>query len=81
MLRKSIFLGVTSYLYSQYDPQCCGIIGVISTNGSACNIIFEGVQLLQNRGYDSAGMGTVNKSKEVEFNIFKIEANHHQVCE
>ena len=34
----------------------CGIIGVISKRDDVQKFCMEGIELLQNRGYDSAGM-------------------------
>ena len=38
----------------------CGIIASISTD--VFNILIEGLKQLQNRGYDSAGITTINKT-------------------
>lgn len=40
---------------------CCGIIGVITTTNNAEVIVKDGVSLLQNRGYDSAGIVTFTR--------------------
>lgn len=40
---------------------CCGIIGVITTSNNAEIVVKEGVSLLQNRGYDSAGIVTFTR--------------------
>lgn len=41
-------------------PEACGIVGVISQRPDvdARSILLEGLTVLQNRGYDSAGMAT-----------------------
>ncbi|CAK91231.1 unnamed protein product (macronuclear) [Paramecium tetraurelia] len=64
MFKKLFALGLGGSLIN-YSVKCCGIIGVLTTEDNAEKVIFEGVQLLQNRGYDSAGIGTVNKQKEL----------------
>ncbi|KAF0690567.1 Aste57867_18054 [Aphanomyces stellatus] len=38
---------------------CCGIVGVIGTQQNAKEILLEGLTVLQTRGYDSAGMCTL----------------------
>uniref|UniRef100_F0WD17 Glutamine--fructose-6-phosphate aminotransferase [isomerizing] n=1 Tax=Albugo laibachii Nc14 TaxID=890382 RepID=F0WD17_9STRA len=38
--------------------ECCGIMGVVGNSENASNFLLEGVTILQNRGYDSAGMST-----------------------
>ncbi|KAM3135541.1 hypothetical protein pb186bvf_012397 [Paramecium bursaria] len=60
MFKKFIAFGLVSL-----KVKCCGIIGVLTTEDNAEEIIFEGVTLLQNRGYDSAGIGTINKQQEL----------------
>lgn len=41
----------------------CGIIGFVGTEQSALPFLLEGLTILQNRGYDSAGVATVDKNK------------------
>jgi hypothetical protein len=43
----------------------CGIIAVISKNESAVEYLIEGLTILQNRGYDSAGVCTLNAQNEL----------------
>lgn len=38
---------------------CCGIIGYIGKEKIAPEVLSQGIHLLQNRGYDSAGMATL----------------------
>lgn len=47
-------------LYDQRtsDADCCGIVGVVGTSQDASEFLLEGLTILQNRGYDSAGMST-----------------------
>lgn len=42
----------------------CGIVAYIG-HREANQVLFEGLSILQNRGYDSAGMATVNSSQEL----------------
>lgn len=47
-------------LQENNQPENCGIVGIISQQADvdARNILLEGLTVLQNRGYDSAGMAT-----------------------
>jgi glutamate synthase domain-containing protein 1 len=53
-------------LYSAYTnpTENCGIVGVVGTE-DANLFLLEGLTILQNRGYDSAGIATVNAKKEL----------------
>lgn len=42
----------------------CGIIGFIGINNPAFKHILQGLLMLQNRGYDSAGIATINQDGE-----------------
>jgi len=43
--------------------ECCGIVGVIGTkNYDARDFLLEGLTVLKNRGYDSAGIATISHS-------------------
>ena len=43
--------------------EACGIIGVVGGTAPAVDYILEGLSILQNRGYDSAGMVTITEDK------------------
>lgn len=45
---------------NQRTVDCCGILGYIG-NKDASKILIEGIEVLQNRGYDSCGMTTIGK--------------------
>jgi glucosamine--fructose-6-phosphate aminotransferase (isomerizing) len=45
------------------EAENCGIVGIVSDSGDASEFLLEGLTILQNRGYDSAGMATMNNSK------------------
>jgi glucosamine--fructose-6-phosphate aminotransferase (isomerizing) len=57
-------LGITaaglSYFYLNKEAESCGIIAFIGEE-PAVNYLLEGLTILQNRGYDSAGCTTFNK--------------------
>lgn len=42
----------------------CGIVGVVGGE-DARSILIEGLTVLQNRGYDSAGMATISAERQV----------------
>lgn len=49
-------------------PTCCGIMGVVQSpavphSTDARALLLEGLTVLKNRGYDSAGIATVNSKK------------------
>lgn len=39
---------------------CCGIAGVVGGSGDARDFLLEGLTILKNRGYDSAGIATMS---------------------
>lgn len=44
----------------QTTTDCCGIVGVVGTpNHDAREFLLEGLTVLKNRGYDSAGLSTM----------------------
>ncbi|TYZ57638.1 hypothetical protein PybrP1_003390 [[Pythium] brassicae (nom. inval.)] len=45
-------------LAADQRADCCGIVGVVGTSQDASEFLLEGLTILQNRGYDSAGMST-----------------------
>lgn len=42
----------------------CGIIGYVGT-GNAANYVIEGLKILENRGYDSAGITTISPDHQL----------------
>jgi len=54
-------MGANCYLINKvYQKRklakCCGIIGFIGKQPIAEKVLLNGVEILQNRGYDSAGL-------------------------
>ena len=43
--------------------KCCGIAGVVGAKGDARDYLIEGLTILKNRGYDSAGIATMDDAK------------------
>ncbi|EAR90097.2 glucosamine-fructose-6-phosphate aminotransferase [isomerizing] protein, putative (macronuclear) [Tetrahymena thermophila SB210] len=52
----------------------CGIIGVLTQKTDAEVAVLEGIELLQNRGYDSAGIASI-KAGETEFTLTKLASD------
>lgn len=52
---------LTFYTFNRREAKCCGIVGYIG-HKDAEPILTEGVQILQNRGYDSCGISTIDDS-------------------
>ncbi|EGR27583.1 hypothetical protein IMG5_193830 [Ichthyophthirius multifiliis] len=52
----------------------CGIIGILSKKQNAEVVLLEGIELLQNRGYDSAGIATL-RNGDTEFLITKLSSD------
>lgn len=49
-----------SSMNEKSNAKCCGIVGVVGAkDGSARDFLIEGLTILKNRGYDSAGIATM----------------------
>lgn len=44
--------------------KCCGIAGVVGAKGDAREYLIEGLTILKNRGYDSAGIATMDDKSD-----------------
>lgn len=53
--------------------EVCGIIAVVGGTAPACEYVLEGLTVLQNRGYDSAGLVTV--TKQGDFRVTKYASD------
>jgi len=51
----------TTAMDEKNDTKCCGIAGVVGAKGDARNYLIEGLTILKNRGYDSAGIATMDE--------------------
>jgi hypothetical protein len=53
--------GAVSLMTENHKSDCCGIVGVVATkaHGDAREFLLDGLTILKNRGYDSAGIATV----------------------
>jgi len=47
---------------SSSSAKCCGIAGVVGAKGDARDYLIEGLTILKNRGYDSAGIATMDEN-------------------
>lgn len=47
--------------YKSEETECCGIIGYLGKDKIASEVISQGINLLQNRGYDSSGVATLHE--------------------
>jgi len=54
----AVAAGATAYANEKAD--CCGIAGVVGRTGDARDFLIEGLTILKNRGYDSAGIATMS---------------------
>eukprot|EP00388_Colpodella_angusta_P013114 GDKJ01032989.1.p1 GENE.GDKJ01032989.1~~GDKJ01032989.1.p1 ORF type:complete len:723 (+),score=172.20 GDKJ01032989.1:32-2200(+) len=57
-------IGLTAAAHVVSSVDCCGIVGYIGDN-NAQPILMDGIKILQNRGYDSAGMGTIDSEGRI----------------
>lgn len=64
----SMLLGALAlYLYNSNIVENCGIVGVVGKDGDANGFLIEGLTILRNRGYDSAGVATVSSTNNEMF--------------
>jgi len=63
---KIATVGAMVSLY-HHTSHACGIVGYIGTKPEepAVKYVLEGIQILQNRGYDSAGVATIKPTGEI----------------
>lgn len=53
-------VAAASVVASSDRADCCGIAGVVGKHGDAREFLLEGLTILKNRGYDSAGISTMS---------------------
>ncbi|KAL8453158.1 hypothetical protein Emed_001028 [Eimeria media] len=58
--------GCASMWFKRDDSpaNCCGIVGYIGT-GNVESVLMEGIEILQNRGYDSCGISTIGNDGQL----------------
>jgi len=62
----AVAIGGGSYYEASRRPaESCGIVGVVGGDGDAKDVLLDGLSILQNRGYDSAGMATMKRGTDV----------------
>jgi len=54
-------LVATGAMNEKNNAKCCGIAGVVGAKGDAREYLIEGLTILKNRGYDSAGIATMDE--------------------
>ena len=59
-----------SALNERDNAKCCGIAGVVGAKGDARDYLIEGLTILKNRGYDSAGIATMDENDPQLVSIF-----------
>jgi glucosamine--fructose-6-phosphate aminotransferase (isomerizing) len=62
-INPAAMLGLLLGSYALYETaDNCGIVGVVGTDEDASGFVIEGLTILRNRGYDSAGLATVSST-------------------
>jgi len=65
-LSAALGLSLSTYFNSKTKQnntaKACGIMGMVSTNEEVVDYLLEGLTILQNRGYDSAGIATITSN-------------------
>lgn len=62
--RMIFLLGASLALFGRKKfDESCGIIGYIGTEAKAIEVLLHGLEQLQNRGYDSAGVATIHNEE------------------
>ncbi|KAF7457396.1 glucosamine-fructose-6-phosphate aminotransferase [Cryptosporidium felis] len=56
--------GTRRFFRTGLKAECCGIIAYIGS-GNAQKVLIQGIEILQNRGYDSCGMSTIGEDGEI----------------
>ena len=56
------FAAASTVLNEKDNAKCCGIAGVVGAKGDARDYLIEGLTILKNRGYDSAGIATMDEN-------------------
>ena len=59
---KGFLLASGAYLYDRQYLNSCGIVGYIGNRDIAIEVLIQGLEEMQNRGYDSAGVVTYNNN-------------------
>lgn len=68
------------YLLKTYNKKAknCGIIGYIGKNPNAVDVCVEGIQILQFRGYDSAGIATIDQNGDMQMSKYASESTQNE---
>jgi hypothetical protein len=71
-------LATSDYVSPNKTTDCCGIVGVIGTkdHADAREFLLDGLTILKNRGYDSAGIATVPiRGEEIHITKFASDGD------
>lgn len=79
LLTTSCILGISSIAaYEKQRAECCGIAGVVgsakSKNSDAREFLLDGLTVMKNRGYDSAGLATISPTT-LDLHVTKYASN------
>lgn len=58
----------------------CGIVGVLCKSANGSKFCMQGIELLQNRGYDSAGIVTVSENNSVTLTKYVSDLQQQTDC-
>ena len=72
VLAASMLLTLGLIQLKEKPVENCGIVGIVGSNEDAKDFLLEGLTILQNRGYDSAGMVTQSVKSTDEINPLVI---------
>ena len=71
-MSAALGLSLSTFLHHQIQSnnnvQACGIVGMVSTDEEVVDYLLEGLTILQNRGYDSAGIATITTNDDTKTN-------------
>ena len=76
-------LAASAAMNEQTNAKCCGIAGVVGAKGDARDYLVEGLTILKNRGYDSAGIATMDENNPSLVSIAidaAIDLFLHEIC-
>ncbi|OMJ66331.1 hypothetical protein SteCoe_36847 [Stentor coeruleus] len=78
LLKGAFIASASVYLYDREYLNTCGIIGYIGYRNIADEVIIQGLEEMQNRGYDSAGIVTY---KDHELSLTKYASSQNSTSD
>ena len=76
LLSATAALALAAANNDKSSSKCCGIAGVVGAKGDARDYLIEGLTILKNRGYDSAGIATMDDVKSELVVSIDLEQPH-----